>query len=85
MTVHAGQTLGVRFRSTEKLSSAPRVTFSQPGRTGVTVTATKLSDGWWKASFSVRSGSAGAGSIKVTAKDSGGGANTTWVPIRVRS
>ena len=84
-TVHAGQTLSVRFRSTEKLSSAPRVTFSQPGRTGVTVTATKLSDGSWKASFSVRSGRAGAGSVKVTAKDSGGGANTTWVPIRVSS
>jgi spore germination protein YaaH/flagellar hook assembly protein FlgD len=84
-TVHAGQTLRVRFRSTEKLSSAPRVTFSQPGRTGVTVTATKLSDGWWKASFSVRSGSAGAGSIKVTAKDSEGGVNTTRVPIRVTS
>jgi flagellar hook assembly protein FlgD len=84
-TVRAGQTLSVRFRSTEKLSTAPRVTFSQPGRTGVTVTATKLSDGSWKASFAVRSGSAGAASIKVTAKDSGGGVNTTRVPIRVSS
>ncbi|HEU0242940.1 MAG TPA: FlgD immunoglobulin-like domain containing protein, partial [Candidatus Limnocylindrales bacterium] len=84
-TVRAGQTLGVRFRSTEKLSTAPRVTFRQPGRTGVTVTATKLADGSWKASFSVRSGSAGAGSITVSAKDANGRANTTRVAIRVTS
>jgi hypothetical protein len=84
-TVRAGQTLKVRFRSTERLSTTPRVTFTQPGRAGVTVTATKLSDGSWRASFVVRSGSAGTGSVKVTAKDSGGRVNLTKVPIRVRS
>jgi hypothetical protein len=84
-SVKAGQRLGVRFRSTEKLSTAPRVTFVQPGRTAVTVTATKLADGSWKATFSVRSGGSGSGSIKVTAKDSAGRVNSTRIPIRVTS
>ena len=84
-TVRPGQTLTVRFRSTERLSTTPRVTFTQPGRAGVTVSARRLSDGTWKASFAVRSGSAGTGSVKVTATDSGGRVNLTKVPIRVRS
>jgi spore germination protein YaaH/flagellar hook assembly protein FlgD len=83
--VKAGQTLRIRFRSTEKLASGPRVTFVQPGRPGVTVAATRLADGSWTASFPVRAGSAGSGSIRVSAKDSGGGVNTTRIQVRVAS
>ena len=82
--VKAGQTLAVRFRSVEPLSSKPRVTFRQPGRDPVTVTARKLDDGSWKASFTVRSGDRGTATIRVIATDRSGGRNATKTTVRVR-
>jgi hypothetical protein len=71
--------------SVETLSSTPRVTFTQPGKAGVTKTATRLPDGRYRATFTVAAGIAGPGSIKVTARDSGGHTNTTTLPIAVRA
>ena len=82
--VKRGQTLVVHFRSVEPLSTKPRVTFRQPGRDAVTVTARKLDDGSWKASFAVRSGDAGTATIRVVATDASGGRNATKTTIRVK-
>ena len=82
--VKPGQTLVIRFRSVEPLSRKPRVTFRQPGRAAVTVTARKLDDGSWKASFRVRSGDAGRATIRVVATDRAGGRNATKTTVRVR-
>ena len=82
--VKAGQTLVVRFRSVEPLSTKPRVTFRQPGRDAVTVTARKLDDGSWKASFAVRSGADGTATIRVIATDKAGGRNATKTTVRVK-
>jgi hypothetical protein len=82
--VKAGQTLVIRFRSVEPLSTKPRVTFRQPGREAVTVTARKLDDGSWKASFAVRSGGRGTATIRVVATDRDGGRNATKTTVRVK-
>ncbi len=84
-TVKPGQTLTVRFTSIEPLGTKPVVTFTQPGRTGVTVTATKLADGSYKATFSVKSGAVGSGRVKVSAKDADGRTNSTSIAIKVAS
>ena len=82
-TVKAGQTLTLAFSSIEGVSGLPRVAFTQPGRAAVTVTATRLANGSFRASFKVASGSAGTASVKISAKDSKGGTNTMVVPITV--
>jgi spore germination protein YaaH/flagellar hook assembly protein FlgD len=82
--VKAGQKLVVRFRSVEPLSTKPRVTFRQPGRDAVTVTARKLDDGSWKASYRVRSGRGGTATIRVIATDKWGGRNATRTTVRVK-
>jgi flagellar hook assembly protein FlgD len=82
--VKAGQRLVVRFRSVEPLSTKPRVTFRQPGRDAVTVTARKLDDGSWKAWFTVRSGADGTATIRVIATDKAGGRNASKMTVRVR-
>jgi spore germination protein YaaH/flagellar hook assembly protein FlgD len=78
-----GKSLTVRFVSIEPLSSRPTVTFKQPGRSAVKVAATRLADGSYKATFTVRTGPAGAGSVKVAATDAEGGANSTTIAITV--
>lgn len=84
-SVAPGQSLTVTVATVEPLAAAPKVTFTQPGRAGVTVTAAKLADGRYRATFKVASGNAGAGSIKVTGTDTGGGTNATSTPIAVRA
>jgi hypothetical protein len=74
-----------RVHDHQPLAAGPRVTFTQPGRAGVTVIATRLADGSYRAVFTVQSGAAGAGSVKVSAKDSGGRYNTTTLRITVAS
>ncbi|MFN8629438.1 MAG: FlgD immunoglobulin-like domain containing protein [Chloroflexota bacterium] len=76
-TVRAGQTLTVRFAAIEALRTTPRVTFTQPGLAGVTVTATRLADGSYRASFVVKAGAAGAATVRILATDTGGHANAT--------
>jgi flagellar hook assembly protein FlgD len=82
-TVRAGQTLTVRIVTIEPLSTRPVVTFTQPGRAGVNVTATRLADGSYRATFRVAAGGAGAGSVRVSATDTGGRANATTIPITI--
>ncbi|MEO5966083.1 MAG: FlgD immunoglobulin-like domain containing protein [Candidatus Limnocylindrales bacterium] len=84
-TVKAGQTLTVMVRPVEAISTRPVVSFTQPGRTAVRVTATKLADGSYRATFRVATGSAGTGSVRVTATDAGGRVNATAVAIKVAS
>ena len=61
------------------------MTFAQPGRAGVTVTASRLADGRYRATFRVAAGTAGQGSIKVTGRDTAGHTNTTSTAITVRA
>jgi flagellar hook assembly protein FlgD len=82
-TVKPGQTLRVRVSTVEPLATRPVVTFTQPGRAGVKVTATRLADGTYTATFRVARGAAGAATVRVKAKDTGGHANTTSVGITV--
>jgi spore germination protein YaaH/flagellar hook assembly protein FlgD len=78
-----GQRLTVRFVSVEPLASRPTVTFKQPGHAGIRLAATRLSDGSYRAAFTVATGSAGAGSLKVAATDTAGGANSTTTAIAI--
>ena len=82
--VKAGQTLVVRFRSVEPLSTSPGSPSASPAATPVTVTARKLDDGSWKASFAVRSGDGGTATIRVVATDRSGGRNATKTTVRVK-
>ena len=82
-TVAPGRSLTIRFVSVEPLSSRPTVTFKQPGLAAVKITATRLTDGSYKATFSVKTGPAGTGSVKVAATDSAGGANSTRIAISI--
>ena len=84
-TVKPGQRLTIRFRTIEPLGTRPVVTFTQPGRAGVSATATRLTDGSYKAVFTVQSGSAGAASVRIRATDSGGRRNQTIIGITVAS
>jgi spore germination protein YaaH/flagellar hook assembly protein FlgD len=84
-SVRPGRTLTVTIRPTEPLGARPSVSFTQPGRGAVTVTATRLANGSYRASFTVRKGDAGAASVKVSARDSAGGRNTTTITVRVTS
>jgi hypothetical protein len=73
----------VAIAATEPLSTRPTVTFTQPGRAGVKVVATRLSDGSYRAAFTVATGAAGTGSIMVAAKDSAGRGNVTSVAVAI--
>jgi flagellar hook assembly protein FlgD len=84
-SIAVGQTLTVTVATVEPLTAAPKVTFSQPGRAGVTVTATRLADGRYRATFKVATGTAGQGSIKVTGQDTGKRTNTTTMALTVRA
>jgi flagellar hook assembly protein FlgD len=81
--VTPGKTLTVRFVSMEPLTSRPTVTFTQPGRSAVKVAATRLADGSYRATITVGTGPAGAGSVIVAATDAEGGTNSTTVAITI--
>jgi flagellar hook assembly protein FlgD len=76
-TVRAGQTLTVTIRTVEPLKAAPTVTFVQPGRTAVKKATTSLGAGRYRVSFTVASGAAGAATVTIAGRDTGGGLNTT--------
>jgi PKD repeat protein len=84
-TVRAGQTLTITFRSVEALSSRPTATFTQPGKASVKVTATMLSNGSYRASFRVQAGAAGAATVRIAARDTGGRTNATTVTVTIPS
>jgi len=61
------------------------VRFAQPGRNAVTVTATKLASGAYRATFTIRTGTAGTATVKVTGKDTAGNTNSTTTTVAVAS
>jgi hypothetical protein len=75
--------LTIRFSSTEPLGTRPVVSLKQPGLAAVKVSATRLADGTYRASFTVRSGSTGVATVRVTATVTGGGTNATSIPITI--
>lgn len=75
-TLRVGQTLTVSFSTIEPLRTTPVVTFRQPGSVPpVVVTATRLANGTFRATFTVRTGPAGNASIRIAATDTGGHLN----------
>jgi hypothetical protein len=82
-TVTAGKVLTVRFATIEPLATRPVVTFTQPGVAPASVTATRLADGTYRASFTVRAGVAGAATLRVRATDTGRHVNSTSIAIAV--
>jgi spore germination protein YaaH/flagellar hook assembly protein FlgD len=81
--LHAGQTLTVTFRSIEGLSTRPVVTFTQTGKTGIAKTASVLSNGSYRVSFTVASGGAGPATVAISAKDSLGHTNRGSLTVSV--
>ena len=81
--LHAGQTLTLTFRSVERLSTRPTVTFTQSGKAGVTKTASLLSNGSYRVSFVVASGGTGPATIAISAKDSLGHTNRGSMTVSV--
>jgi spore germination protein YaaH/flagellar hook assembly protein FlgD len=84
-TVRVGQSLTITFQSVEPLSTRPTATFTQPGSAAVRVTATRLSNGSYRASFRIQTGAAGPATVRIAARDSGGRINTTVVSVTVAS
>jgi flagellar hook assembly protein FlgD len=81
--VGPGDTLVIRFSTVEPLSSRPVATFNQPGLKAAQLTATRLDDGTYKASFTVGAGDPGGGSVRISATDTGGAVNATTLSITV--
>ncbi len=82
-TVTAGQALVVNFRTVEPLSTTPSVTFAQPGRSAIRVTASKLADGSYRATFTIAAGPGGIGTITIAARDSAGATNVSRPTVAV--
>ena len=82
-SVRVGQTLTVTFASAEALKASPSVSFTQHGKTAVTKTAVRLSDGRYRVTFTVAAGGSGAAIVKITGRDTSGGTNVTTVPLTV--
>ena len=72
-----GQNLTLTIRTAETLSSLPRVTFTQAGRTAVVKSATSLGGGRYRVVFSVVAGATGPATIAVSARDAAGRTNTS--------
>jgi hypothetical protein len=80
-----GTSFTVTAITAEKLSTAPTVTIRQPGVTAWKVTMTRVSSTTWKATIRPKAGgSAGAMSLTIAAKDTGGGKNSTAVRLPLR-
>ncbi|MEO5940883.1 MAG: FlgD immunoglobulin-like domain containing protein, partial [Candidatus Limnocylindrales bacterium] len=83
-TLRPGQTLTVTLTTTEGLRAAPSVTFTQPGRSAVTRTATSLGSGRYRVSFVIASGSSGPATLRMSGRDSAGGLNTSSGSVTIR-
>jgi spore germination protein YaaH/flagellar hook assembly protein FlgD len=83
-TLRAGQILTIAVTTVEPLRAAPTVSFSQPGRSAVTRTATALGSGRYRVAFTVANGAAGTATIRIQARDSGGGLNVATRTVRIQ-
>ena len=82
-TLRAGQTLTVTIRSVEPLATRPVVTFTQPGHSAVAKTATVLSTGLFRVSFTVAAGGTGSALVYIRARDSAGGTNRAGLTVTI--
>jgi flagellar hook assembly protein FlgD len=78
-----GQTLTVTFRPVEPVSTRPTATFTQMGLPGVKVTATRLSNGSYRASFKIQAGGAGPATVRIAARDTSGRTNASIVTVAI--
>jgi flagellar hook assembly protein FlgD len=84
-TAVRGKSLTITARTTEALSTTPVLVIYEPGLAYRTLTMTKASSTTWTAKLTPKT-SAGTGtlSLKVKAKDSLGGANTSTVKLPLK-
>ena len=84
-TAVRGKALTITARTTEALSSTPVLVVTEPGLASRTVTMTKSSSTTWTAKVTPKT-SAGAGTLKlkVAARDSLGGANSSVVKLPLK-
>ena len=83
-TVRAGQTLTVTVTPVEKLKTAPSISLTQPGRAAVLKTATALSSGAYRVSFTIASGAPGTATIRSRGVDRLGGWNLSYATVTVQ-
>ncbi|HEY3163930.1 MAG TPA: glycosyl hydrolase family 18 protein [Candidatus Limnocylindrales bacterium] len=83
-SVRAGQTLTITLTSTEPLRAAPTVVFTQPGRSAVTRTAASLGGGRYRVSFTIATGAAGTGTIRIEGRDISGGLNLSTRTVSIQ-
>jgi spore germination protein YaaH/flagellar hook assembly protein FlgD len=82
-TLRVGQTLTLTIRTVEPLASRPVVTFDQAGLAPVARTATLISTGLYRVSFTVGAGGSGMAAIGIRARDTAGGTNRTSLTVLV--
>ena len=80
----AGQKLTVTVTPVEPLRAAPRIALTQAGASAVTKTATLLSSGEYRATFTVASGAPGTAKISVVGTDASGGTNRSFAEVVVQ-
>ena len=80
----AGQTVTLTLTTVESLKASPTVSFTQPGRTAVTRTATARGSGRYRVSFTVATGAAGTGLFRIAGRDTAGGLNGTSRTLTIR-
>jgi len=81
--LHAGQTLTLTIRSVEPLAMRPVVTFTQPSHATVAKSATLVSTGLFRVSFTVAAGGTGAAGISIRARDTAGGTNRASLTVTI--
>jgi len=68
----------------EPLRAAPRIGLMQDGASAVTKTATLLSSGQYRATFTIASGAPGTARISIVGTDKNGGTNRSFAEVVVR-
>jgi spore germination protein YaaH/flagellar hook assembly protein FlgD len=82
-TVRAGRTLTVTVTPVEPLRAAPRISLTQPGRTAVLKTATAVSSGRYRVTFTIAAGTPGTATIRSLGIDRLGGSNVSYATVTV--
>ena len=83
-TRSAGQKLTVTVAPVEPLRAAPRISLTQAGATAASKTATLLSSGEYRATFTIASGAKGTAKISVVGTDTSGGTNRSFAEVVVQ-
>ena len=83
-SLSAGQVLTLTLTSTEALRSNPTVSLTQPGLAAVQRTATLVSTGVYRVSFTIAAGPAGTAGLRVEGRDLAGGLNVSLGSVTIR-